>query len=251
MSVGSFVETCASRIPQGMSIISPRSFCDHCHRPLRWFEVVPLVSFVIQRGRCRSCSGSIPLRHPVIEIVTGGLAGLLFAIYGLSMSLLVGFSFISLMLLIAITDWKHFLIPNKVVAVGIGIGLALQMAFTVQDCLSSLLAMTCATGTMLLIRSGGQLLFRQEAMGMGDVKLSALIALFVGFQGFLFTLWAAAVAGSLFGLLRQVSWVSQRRHAQGEIRIALGSFLAAGGCVVMLLQDRINSQLVTWLTWMQ
>src|SRR5206468_4893560 len=124
------------RIPRGMSVILLRSFCPHCKQELRWFEIIPLISFAIQWGRCRSCFTRIPSQYPLVEVVTATLALFLFALHGFSFQLIWSFSFISLMALVAVIDWRCLLIPNKVVISGLVIGVVLKILVDRDDLLS-------------------------------------------------------------------------------------------------------------------
>lgn len=267
LSLGSFLNVCLHRIPRGIPLATIGSFCPHCKRELRWYELVPVMSFALQRGRCRSCSSRIPIQYALVEVLVAVFALLLFGIYGLSPQIIVSFSFISLMMLVAIIDWRYLIIPNKVVIGGLVIGVGLKMLCQRDDLVTSIVAAMVSFGTMLVMRIGGNWLFKKETMGMGDVKLAAVIGLFIGLQGFLIALWSAAVVGSIVGISKSLAgWPSTvkqsdlgreegflrpEQQARNDKRLPLGSFLAITSTLVLFFQDSINSIIGSWLTWMQ
>ncbi len=260
---GSFLNVCAYRIPRGMSVVLRRSFCPQCNRGLAWYEVVPLLGFLILGGKCRACGSSIASQYPLVEVISAGFALLLFDIHGLSFQLVWSFVIVSLMMLIAIIDWQHLRIPNVVVVSSLVLGILMRVVFKPDHLISSVSTSSCAFGTMLVIRLVGNFLFKKETIGMGDVKFAAVVGFFIGFGGFLLALWVAAVAGSVIGISRSLRR-EQRLRAQRRIRcfgewtgnrddagIPLGACLAAASCIVLTLQERIHILVETWSIWIR
>lgn len=258
LSMGSFVNVCAYRIPRKISIVSIRSFCPNCNRTLFWFELIPLVSYIIQRGHCRSCSERIPLQYPLVEVLTSLVLLLCFSRIGLSPRAISSSSFIVLMLLVGIIDWKHMVIPNSLVISGLVIGLVLRWVFEPASLLLALVSGAAAFSMMLMIRMAGNRVLGKESMGMGDVKLTGVLGLFLGFDGFLVSLWCAAILGMMFGLrMRFNPYFPAARNGTGKDelsvdgRIPFGTFLAIASSIVVLFRDSVEYMVVTWLTLMQ
>ena len=208
LSLGSFVNLCVFRIPRGLSILRPASFCPSCRRSLRWRELVPVLSFVVSGGRCRSCSAVISLRYPYTELLVAAIAVVFYLVEGASARYLYNLTFVILMALIAFIDWQHLIIPNAIVAVGVVLGLVLILTFHPTAAFSHFVSSIggfCAALSILLL---GSWLFKKPVMGFGDVKLSGLIALFLGFEDYLVSLWLAAVLGSILGVTLKLvhSW---------------------------------------------
>lgn len=246
LSFGSFLNVCIYRIPRRISVISPRSFCPHCNRQLHWFELVPVGSYVLARGKCKACSGKISITYPLNEVFVALLSVLLFYRYGMSSEFATTAAFTFLMLLVAIIDWKYFVVPNVVVLSGAVLGVILKFSFAgstiVQDAIAALLAFA----TVLAVRFWGNIYFKKETMGLGDVKLAALIGFFIGFQFFLVSLWLASLAGAIFGISRQVL----SKNSKNE-KIPFGSFLAITSVEVMVFHDAIKQLFERWLTFLQ
>ncbi len=246
LSLGSFLNVCIYRIPRRISVISPRSFCPHCNRQLHWFELVPVGSFMLARGKCKTCSGKISLTYPLIEVFVALLAVLLFYKYGLSSEFATTAAFSFLMLLVAIIDWKYLVVPNVVLLSGAVLGVILKLSFTgstiVQDAVNAILAFA----TVLAVRFLGNIYFKKESMGLGDVKLAALIGFFIGFQFFLVSLWLASLAGAIFAISRHVLLTNSK-----DEKIPFGFFLACTSVIVMVSHDAINQLFERWLTFLQ
>jgi leader peptidase (prepilin peptidase)/N-methyltransferase len=271
LSLGSFIKACTYRIPLGIPTVSRRSFCPACHSQLRWYEIIPLLSFILQRASCRSCSTRISFRYPIVEAIAAATTIGLFIYLGPTVDLFLAASFCLLMLLVAMIDWQHLIIPNGVVFAGLVIGLGLRASFAPLTVVEALAASGGAFVTMNIIRHASTWLFRREAMGFGDVKLGSVIGLFLGFQGFLVTVWIAAIAGLVYIFARRMIGSSGQAgslgitdtdfrfrgsfaNAQGSIlesRIPFGSFLAVTSTAVLVFHDAITDLLDLWLLWMQ
>lgn len=246
LSFGSFLNVCVYRIPRRISVISPRSFCPHCDRQLHWFELVPVGSYVIARGKCKACSGKISITYPLNEIFVALLSVLLFYRYGMSSEFATTAAFSFLMLLVAIIDWKYLVVPNVVVLSGAVLGALLKLSFAGSTIVQDAIAAILAFATVLAVRFLGNIYFKKETMGLGDVKLAALIGFFIGFQFFLVSLWLASLAGAIFGISRHVF----SKNSKSE-KIPLGFFLAITSVVVMVSHDAINQLFERWLTFLQ
>ena len=235
-SLGSFLGVCAYRIPRGLSIVKPRSYCPGCNSQLVWYDLIPVLSFFVLTGRCRWCSTKIPKLELSIEIFSGLLLIVTFRQCGPTVQFFLISFFVLLMLLIAIIDWKHLIIPNALVITGIILGIILK-GFVEGKFVDAAISTLIALAVMAGIRFLGNALFKKETMGMGDVKLSAVLGVFLGWQLFLATLWIASIIGSIYGLARS---------GRGT-KVSFGSFLAVVAIAVILFQNDLLFYFAQWL----
>jgi leader peptidase (prepilin peptidase)/N-methyltransferase len=204
--LGSFLNVCIHRMPIGESIAHPRSRCPSCARMIRWYENVPLLSWLALRGRCRGCGVGISVRYPFVELM-GGLALLaLWRLFGPTAAFGISAAFALAMVVLFFTDYDHQLLPDAVTLTGLGAGL---LVAPVNSFLGeglghrTLLAFAGAALGAGILWSIGALYTRLrgvEAMGMGDVKMMAMVGAFGGPYAVLFTLFVASIVGALFGL---------------------------------------------------
>ena len=243
LSFGSFIGACAYRIPRGISITTQRSFCPSCRSILYWYEIVPLFGFVLNGGKCRECGTRIPTSDLVIELCSGVLFVVMFLQHGASLQFLLFGSFGLLLMLIALIDWQHFIIPNEIIVFGIALGLVLNVARWQTDALlDSLVGFTVALFVMLSMLFLGNWLLKKETMGAGDVKLAALVGLYIGLEGFLVALWLAAAAGALFGLSRAL-FLGRRL----DDKLPFGAFLAGASIFYVIFQSPLHAWVHLWL----
>ncbi len=243
LSVGSFLNVCIVRIPQGNSIVSPRSRCPKCDRQLGWYENIPLLSFVCLRGRCRGCHQTIGWRYPLVELGTALLALLLWFRLGevLPWSLWFG-AFIAPLIVITFIDLEHQIIPDVISISGIAVGLVTRAILAPPGMMGPALV---DGGVGVLV--GGGFLFAiaflyeklrgQEGLGGGDIKLAGMIGAFLGWQAILVVLMLSAMLGSIVGLIVIGIMRKGLRFA-----IPYGPFLA-GGAIFYLFWGR---ELLEW-----
>ena len=221
LSVGSFLNVCIYRLPQELSIVTPRSLCPQCGKPIRAYDNIPLLSYLWLRGKCRNCQAPISWRYPLVEAITGGIALALFFQYGLTLHFLLIFAFCAAMIVISFIDLDHRIIPDMISLPGIVIGFLLSFFVSWITVKQSAIGMLAGGGSLFLVAWGDEALTKKEGMGGGDVKLLAMIGAWLGWESILFTLFAASLSGSLIGggvmLLR-----GEGRH----YAIPFGPFLA-------------------------
>jgi len=234
LSAGSFINVCIYRIPRGMSVITPRSFCPACKTTLRWYELVPVLSYLLLRRKCRTCqrldpsSGArISLRHPIVELLCGVVFVFLYSLDGPSTDFMAHALLFTLLLSIFVIDWKHLIIPNGIIITGLVLGIAMYSLVSLHDLITAVGSGLLCAAVMFVFRWIGNAAFNKETMGMGDIKLSALIGLFVGIENFLFALWAAAVIGCLYWLVEHFIMGSQK-----DMKLPFGSFLSLTSFVI-------------------
>lgn len=241
LAVGSFLNVCIYRIPKGISVFRPsRSFCPSCGQTIRWYDNIPLLSFLILRGRCRYCGEPISIRYPLVELLTAVIFSLLLRRYGLTVEF-IGYCLLSAMLIaISFIDLSHYIIPNRITLPGMGLGLAFAAVLTLLHHRPSMIVnravgLIVGGGVILVMGLIGSLIFRREAMGMGDVKLTAMIGAFMGFYPHvILVILLSAVMGSVVGggymLIRRVGLKSA---------IPYGPFLSAAAIISLLYGEEL------------
>lgn len=237
-SVGSFLNVVVDRLPEGQSLIKPRSFCGSCHRTLASLELVPILSYLWLRGRCRYCRASIPVRLMAVEGATGLLFTAIYLRFGLVAEFVVIAAAVSLLLVVALIDLERGLILNRLVYPAAAallilapfwpqLGLAQSFPGSTGIVASFLNSLMAGIGAFLVFLAIS-LLFPQ-GMGGGDIKLAGVIGLLVGFPGVLAALWLAVVSGGLVASYL----VLVRRKTRKDI-MPLGPFLSLGAIAVLL-----------------
>lgn len=223
---GSFTNVIIARMPVGESIIFPPSHCPSCHKRLSAVDLVPVLSWLFLRGRCRYCQERISIRYPLVEILCALLFFGVYLRWGFSMTTLSGFIFSVILLAAAFIDIDHWIIPDRLTYPGIVIGL--MLSFWTLGFLPALWGVLAFGGLMLAIAviSGG--------MGGGDVKLAAAIGAFTGITGSAVTLLMASLLGAIFGL-----GVMAVNKTGRKTPIKFGPFLALSAYIAYLFADNI------------
>jgi len=255
LSLGSFVNVCIYRLPRGISVLALRSFCPSCNHCLTWYELIPVVGYALNRSRCRYCKEHISLSYPLVEILSAGILIVLFLKYSLTLEFALSSVFYLLMLLIAIIDWKHLIIPNQIMIVGFIFGLAMKALVNRDALVNAIISSIGSLVVLAIILLLSNYFFKKETMGWGDVKLASVIGLFLGFQNFLIILWISSIVGTLYALARSRKRITHFTigNPQSEIDFELpfGSFLAVAACVIFYFQETISELIQAWLTYAQ
>ena len=221
-TVGSFLNVCIYRLPLSKSVIAPPSACPTCNRTLAWYENIPIVSYLVLRGRCRTCHTAIGPQYPIVEAVTAVMFGAAWWYYGPSALLVSRLIFGCALIVLFSIDLEHHLLPNAITLPGIIAGFVLSF-FTEPGWLSSLIGILVGGGLLYAIAEAYYRVRHEEGLGMGDVKMLAMVGAFIGWQLTFLTLMMASVAGSVIGL----ALIATKR---GGMKYALpfGTFLALG-----------------------
>ena len=223
--IGSFLNVCIYRLPLGRSIVWPGSACGSCGHMLAWFENVPVVSYLILRGRCRACRAAISLRYPLVELLTAAMFAGAWWYYGPSALLVSRLLFGCALIVLFAIDLEHHLLPNVITLPGIFVGFAFSL-FTEPGWMASLAGILVGGGVLWGIAEAYYLLRHEEGLGMGDVKMLAMIGAFVGWKLMLVTLMMASFAGSIVGIILIVSKRGGMKYA-----LPFGTFLALGAAL--------------------
>jgi len=231
--VGSFLNVCIYRVPRGESIVWPASRCTDCGRNLAWYENVPVVSWLLLRGRCRTCGAAISSMYPLVELVTAVLFAASAALYGPSGLLAVRLAFGCALIVLFAIDLRLRVLPNVITLPGIAVGLAASW-FLPPGWLSSLIGAAAGAGILFAIAEAYCRVRGQDGLGMGDVKMLAMIGAFLGWPLMILTLVFASFAGSIVGVTLIAS-------GRGSMQAALpfGTFLAVGALVAAAAGDPI------------
>ena len=194
---GSFLNVCIVRLPAEESIVRPRSRCPKCGTSVAWYDNIPVASWLLLRGRCRSCRNPISVQYPLIELIVAGLWVAACWHYGPSATALTAAIFGTILLGIAVTDARHYLIPDEYTWGGLVLGLALSLRGGWPEGVTSLLGAALGFGLLYGVAWAGERAFGREAMGGGDVKMMMMVGAFVGWKGVLLTIFGGAALGTL------------------------------------------------------
>ncbi len=227
--LGSFYNVLVYRIPRGMSIVSPPSSCPHCGAKIRWYDNIPIVSYLLLRGKCRHCGGRISPRYPLVEAFTGLLAVLCRLRFEDIFLSLVFFVFFSILLVASLIDWDTFMLPDIFTLGGLAFGLVVSVFRQDFSLKESFLGALIGGGLFLLIYLYYTKLRKIEGLGFGDVKLMAFIGSVAGVWGVAY----AVFLGSLLGLLYALPIIVKNKSLQ--FALPYGPFLSMGVFLGLLL----------------
>jgi leader peptidase (prepilin peptidase)/N-methyltransferase len=241
LMVGSFLNVCIGRLPAGESIVHPGSRCPSCRTPIHWYDNIPVASYLVLGGRCRACHASISIRYPLIELATA----LAFVAQGLTWDgdpwrLASGLVFTALLVALFGTDLETERLPNVLTLPGIAIGV-LGSLWLPPGVVASLVGAALGAGVLLLIRWGWRRATAVEAMGLGDVKMLAMIGAFLGWQQVWVVLFLASVAGAAIGVGLTVT-----RGRSMKTRLPFGTFLALAAFAASLVGERLLTWYLGW-----
>jgi leader peptidase (prepilin peptidase)/N-methyltransferase len=225
MITGSFVGVVAHRVPRGRSIVGPRSECPSCGTQIAAYDNVPVISWLLLGGHCRSCGARIPARYPLIELAVGAaFAATAIVLYDDPAALALGLVFVAVLAAVTLTDLERRVIPNAILLVGSVIGIAIIAGTDAASLPERAIAAAGAGGFLLLVA-----LIYPRGMGMGDVKLAAVMGLFLGAS-----VVPALFVGIALGGLVGVALILSRGQGARKQAVPFGPFLALGGVVGLL-----------------
>lgn len=255
--IGSFLNVCVHRMPRDLSVVRPRSFCPACEKPIAWYDNIPVLSYVLLGGKCRACEGKIPWRYPLVELSTGVLFAGGVMHYGVDPQALKFSIFAALIVGLVFMDFEERILADEMTLGGMVFGFGLSLFLPMPRFLAHFLfpaewresylslleslvgAIPPAMGLWLL----GELYYRlrgREGLGLGDVKMIAMIGAFYGLQGAIVTLMIGSLLGSVVGLV--FIFLSGKDAATYEL--PFGSFLGVGALIAPLLFIKGGSGLV-------
>lgn len=250
--VGSFLNVCIWRIPSEEEIVRGRSHCPKCGQMIRWYDNIPLVSFALLKGRCRRCTQPISWVYPAVELATGLFFAAVVARFQLSWAALIYCGLAAALIVLTVIDLREMILPDEITVPGIPIAMALSFlvpclhlaSSRLQGLAMGLAGAAVGAGILLAIRTLGTWFFKKEAMGLGDVKLMAMVGALIGpWKALLVDFILAPVLGSVVGI------VVLLRRREALIPIPYGPFLALGTLIAVFWGDHI----IAWyrdLFWM-
>jgi leader peptidase (prepilin peptidase) / N-methyltransferase len=276
--LGSFLNVCIARIPEGLSIVSPGSRCPRCKKAIRPYDNIPVISWLVLRGKCRNCHLPISPMYPVVEFLTGTLFVLTYYSFGISLSTFKFLFFACLVMVLIVTDILVRILPDAVNWFGFGVALAFAtrvppdgffgMRFRYHPLPSMLIGILdallgAAFGSLLLLAAALLYKFvrKREGMGMGDVKMMAMVGAFLGVRGAFLTILVGTLLGSIVGIgliaaLYVFGWrrnVAERAHRRGlgtvsalrwtlvsQYQLPLGTFLGIAALVVVYALPKLG-----------
>ena len=281
--IGSFLNVCIARIPEGISIVSPGSKCPRCETPIKPYDNIPVFGWLLLRGKCRNCHLAISPMYPIVEFLTGMLFVLTYYTYGITLPTFKYLFFGCLVIILIVTDIRVRILPDVVNAFGFGIGLAFatrippdgitdlwlrgrHLPAMVTGVLEAFLGAAFGSGLLWGAATLYKLIRKREGMGMGDVKMMAMVGTFLGVRGSFLTILLGTLLGSVIGLaiivvLFLAGWkraLAERASSRGlgkvkslrwaiasQYQLPLGSFLGIGCFLVVYAMPWLGSR--AWL----
>lgn len=234
--VGSFSNVCIYRIPRNESIMYPASHCPKCRSKIKPFDNIPLLSFILLKGRCRNCKSKISIQYPMVEFLSGLIYLIIYLLYGLSVQTLIYIILSSALIIIAFIDLNQQIVPDVISLPGIAIGFIISFFVPYISFINSALGVLAGGGIILVIAMGGSAIFKKEAMGGGDVKLAAMIGAFLGWKYIIISLFLGFFTGALAGIFLIMAKIKKKEDA-----VPFGPFIILGSFITLLWGEKIIS----------
>ncbi len=250
--IGSFLNVCIFRLPRDLSVVRPRSFCPSCEKQIDWYDNVPVLSFLLLRGRCRNCGAPIPLRYPLVELATALVFAWTVLSLGATLEAVKYAVFGAILITLIASDIEERILPDEFTLGGVAVGLAFAWFVPIPAGIAHMVApgtenirvlslieaaigAAISSGSILLVAKLYETLRHREGMGLGDVKMIAMVGAFLGLQGALITLILGSLAGGLGGLL----FILATRKNASTYQLPFGAFLGAAALGVAVFGDSL------------
>ncbi len=233
---GSFANVCIYRMPRDMSIMKPASHCTNCDNFIKWYDNIPIISYLFLRGKCRNCGTKISFIYPAIEFLCGLLFASMYFPFGFSYVLMPFCLLVFSLLVITAIDFEFQIIPDEFSFMLMIVGLFTSFFNPIlgdtfgQRILNSFIGLLAGGGSLLAVAIVGKWIFKKDAMGGGDIKLMAGVGAFIGWEKVLFAIFIASVLGSIVGILLILFKKIVKKQ-----EIAFGPYLALGSYAVLFL----------------
>ncbi len=227
---GSFLNVCILRLPAEQSLIHPPSRCPKCGSAVAWYDNIPVLSWLVLRARCRRCGGRISVQYPLVELGTALIWGYMAWRHAWSLEALRGAVLGTILLGIALTDAREYIIPDEFTWGGLALGLGFALAGGLASFGQAALGAAVGFGLLWVVGFVGGWVLKQEAMGGGDIKMMAMVGAFLGWKGVLLTIFLGALLGSL--VFVPLSLAGRKRLVPFGVFLALGAaaaYLAGAG----------------------
>jgi len=225
LCIGSFLNVCIHRLPRGESVVSPGSRCGACGTPIRWFDNLPVLSYLMRGGKCRACGAHYSARYLIVELLTAAIFAMNACVFAPDLVLAVRLIFAAMLIALFFIDLEHQLLPDAITLPGIVIGVATS-AFAGPGLVSSLAGAALGAAILLVIRWVWKRATGVDGMGLGDVKMLAMIGAFLGWE----QVWLVLFVASLTGAVAGVSIAAMGRGSM-KTRLPFGTFLAVAALI--------------------
>ncbi len=236
LALGSFYLLIGTRLPKKENVVSKSSNCDHCHAILKWYNLIPVLSYIFQLGKCSECKKKISILYPLVEIITGLLFAIVYIEFGFSYMFYMAIILVSLFILICITDFKDYIILDSPLLISVILIIVVQLIYFDLDFLIGNLLSGAGLFVMLLaIKKIGDFLFKKESLGGGDIKFAFIIGLAVGFELSLFVL----ILSVFLALPTSVAALIVSKNNL----LPYGPFLAGALLIVFMYADKFTNLL--------
>jgi leader peptidase (prepilin peptidase)/N-methyltransferase len=257
--VGSFLNVCVYRMPRNLSIVKPRSRCPKCERNIKWFDNIPIVSWLALGAKCRNCGEPISWQYPLVEAITGTLFVFVYVRFDLTIATPIYMALAASLVVVTFVDLTDWTIPNEITIPGVfaGIGCSLlamvypESGLLIDDPIQAIIGAVVGFAILYGMDKAALLLLGKRGMGFGDVKLMAMLGAFLGWQSVILILVVAAFLGSGVGLT--VIWLKRGKRSDAEgmatgTYLPFGPYLAVGGVTALLVGADIIEAYTNYLT---
>jgi leader peptidase (prepilin peptidase)/N-methyltransferase len=243
-AIGSFLNVVILRLPDStQSIVFPASHCPQCSTPLRWYENIPIISYIVLRGRCGHCQKTISFQYPIVELLTGLLASALIARYGLTSTAFGYFLFSAALVVVIFIDIHHQIIPDVISLPAIVLGFLFSFITPILTWQESLIGLLVGGGILYAIAIGYAVLRKIEGMGGGDIKLLAAIGAWLGWKSLFFVIMIASFSGLLVGIFAMI-----KQGKGARTRIPFGPFLSLGAFCYIFFREQLLAFLYLYVS---
>jgi leader peptidase (prepilin peptidase)/N-methyltransferase len=233
-AVGSFLNVCIYRIPEGRSLVYPPSSCPGCGHRIRPYDNIPVLSYLFLKGLCRDCGRKISPRYAAVEALTAAMALLLFQFYGLSLQFAAAFIFVAALIVITFIDLDHGIIPDIITLPGIPVFTLLAVTIMGVPFLDSIIGTIAGGGIFYLLAIGYELVTKREGMGGGDIKLLAMLGAFFGWKSIYFILLISSLLGALVGVSIMIARGKNMKYA-----VPFGPFLSIAAAAYIFFGQEV------------
>lgn len=237
ITFGSFFNVVGLRVPKEIAFTTDRSYCPNCYHQLRWFELIPVLSYIIQIGKCRNCKQKISPIYPFVELLTGILYAYSYATFGFTVELFTAIVFISLLMIILVTDIAYMLIPNKILLFFLPLAIIARIISPLTPWYDAIIGAVVGFVLLAII-----IIVSKGGMGAGDMKLFGVIGIILGWQNVLLTFFLASLFGAVIGIILIWAKVIKRRQP-----VPFGPYIVAGAIISYFYGNDIISAYLSLL----
>jgi leader peptidase (prepilin peptidase) / N-methyltransferase len=232
--IGSFLNVVIYRLPKDESIIRPGSHCPNCGTPIKFYDNIPFLGYLILKGRCRKCGSVISIRYLLVEMITALIFATLFHLYGLSIELPILLVFASVLIVISFIDFDYYIIPDILSLGGIALGIIVSFGRSNFTLIDSILGVILGGGILYVIAKSYEVIRKREGMGGGDIKLLGMIGAFCGWKGVVFSLVTGSLVGTVIGIPLMLIKRQDTKYA-----LPFGPFLSLGALLYTIAGNYI------------